>query len=127
MAGDGDLSKFVWGEGRGEDDFAVDIGGIGHGAGGGGGIDQNTKLFADKRGGARGRDLLLGGHGATVTGFFNRGGDLIVHFGGATARLLGIGEDAHAIEFRLLNKLEQSLELGFSFAGKPNNESGANG
>ena len=39
VAGDSDFSKFVWGERRGENDFAVDIGGIGFGAGGGRGID----------------------------------------------------------------------------------------
>ena len=59
VAGDGDFSKFVWGERGGENDFAVDIWGVGFGTGGGRGIDQNTKLLADEGGGALGGNLSL--------------------------------------------------------------------
>ena len=73
VASDGDFSKFVWSERGGEDDFAVDIGGVGFGAGGGRGIDQNTKLLADEGSGALGGNFLLGGHSFAVARFFDGG------------------------------------------------------
>ncbi len=73
MAGDGDFGKFAGGERGGEEDFAIDVGGIGFGAGGSGGIDQNTKFFTDEGGGPFRGDFLLGGHGFAVAGFFHRG------------------------------------------------------
>ena len=126
MAGDGDVSKFVWGEGRGEDDFAVDIGGVGFGAGGGRGIDQNTKLLADEGGGALGGDFLLGGHGFAVAGFFDSRRNLVGHFGGAASRFLGVGKDAHPIEFGFMNKFEEGIELGIGLAREADDEGGAN-
>ena len=127
VAGDGDVSKFVWGEGRGEDDFAVDIGGIGFGAGRGGGIDQNTKLLADEGGGAVGSYFLLGGHGFAVAGFFDGGRNLIGHFGGATSRFLGVSKDAHSIELGFLDEAEKGIELGIGLARETDDEGGANG
>ena len=126
MAGDGDFSKFVWGEGRSEDDFAVDIGGIGFGAGGGRGIDQNTKLLADEGGGAVGSYFLLGRHGFAVAGFFDGRRNLIRHFGGAASRFLRVGKDAHPIEFGFMNKFEKGIELGIGLAGEADDEGGAN-
>ena len=127
VAGDGDFSKFVWGEGRGEDDFAVDIGGVGFGAGGGRGIDQNTKLLADEGGGALGGNFLLGGHSFAVAGFFDGGRNLVGHFGGAASRFLGVGKDAHSIELGVLDKAEEGIELGIGLAREADDEGGANG
>lgn len=127
MAGDGDVSKFVWGERRGENDFAVDIGGVGFSAGGGRGIDQNTKLLADEGGGALGGNFLLGGHSFAVARFFDGRRNLVGHFGSAAARFLGVGKDAHSIELCILDEAEEGIELGIGLAREANDEGGANG
>ena len=127
VAGDGDFSKFVWGERRGENDFAVDIGGIGFGAGGGRGIDQNTKLLADEGGGSLGGNFLLGSHSFAVAGFFDSRRNLVGHFGGAASRFLGVGKDAHSIELGVLDKAEEGIELGIGLAREADDEGGANG
>ena len=72
-------------------------------------------------------DLLLGGHGFPITGFFHRGGYLVWHLGGAAPGLLGIGEDAQAVELGLADKIQKGGKLGIGFAREARDERGTNG
>jgi len=66
VARDGDFGKFSRGERFLEKNFSVDVGGIGFGAGGVGGVDQNPELFSNKGSGPLNGDFLLGGHGFAI-------------------------------------------------------------
>ena len=66
VASDGDFGKFSRGERFLKKNFSVDVGSIGFGAGGVGGVDQNPELFSHKRGGPLRGDFLLGGHGFAI-------------------------------------------------------------
>ena len=71
VAGDGDFGKGSGRQGILEENFAIHVRGIGLGAGGVGGIDQDPDLFPDQGGGALLGNFLLGGHGFAIAGFFD--------------------------------------------------------
>ena len=66
VARDGDFGKLAWDKWFLEKNFSVDVGGIGFGAGGVGGVDQNPELFSHKRGGPLRGNFLLGSHGFAI-------------------------------------------------------------
>ena len=65
----GDFGELADGEGFGDEDAGIDVGGVGFAAGEAGGFDEDADLFADGGGGLFQRDAALEGHGFFPAGF----------------------------------------------------------
>ena len=126
-AGDAHVDEFADGGGAGEEDAAVDVGGVGAGAGDFRGVHEGADGAADLRGADFAGDALLEFHRALVAGLFHFHRELAVEFRGARTFLLAVGEDAEALETRALDEVEEGLEFLLGLAGEADDEGGADG
>ena len=107
-------------------DVGIDIGRVSLRAAHAGIFHQNPKTAAERRVVVLQRNALLQGHGLFPACLLGAGGEMTFALGGARSFLLRVAENAQAFEPRLLDEVEQRLEILLRFPGKADNEGGAN-
>src|SRR5439155_14702494 len=88
-------------------------------------LDQNFNGPADKRCANPSGDLELFSHRLIPAPSFYAVRNLVVHFRRAGSCLLRVSEHPQPLELRFADELEQRLEASSGFAGKPDDEGGA--